>query len=367
MLESVYPAWLAVESANRGVMYCYDWYKDELDLFYENNISRFNSQIAYNTQALEIGENSGNMTEDERSEYISRIEFYRKLVVQSKEEQKTAIANREKDLARDLAGWYLKKRFGYISTALLMIGAVAMVFGGISLAFSIGTGRKWTWINILLLPLMGGGGYAFMVLSENYPRFDGVIGGIVAVVFLIAVAIVLRRIVEWIAPVRDESSAGRDMLRRSHISRACIAVLVLNMPGHIVLWSACDTWLEDEILNQHLGIYSWAIILVPLGLIIASSILIGLRKARLTLFAMLILLIVLNISAFTLCIVVKIIPYYNYHIEIIQPIIIPLTAALLFLYLLIALAVMLIRPLGEALFEKKSITLVRLPSRFFNF
>jgi hypothetical protein len=183
--------------------------------------------------------------------------------------------------------------YSFYGAALnLSISAFGLIFGAIALAFSLGTGRTWTWVNVLLFPLtmylcgiciaLGRPGE-----SEKLEFF-----GMAAFMLLpaLVVAIILRRVVEWIAPVRDDSEQGRDRLSRSSTTRACVAILLFYSLLFIALGGGLADYIDRRVSSSYPGILYWlppvALLIIP----ILALILYGIRRGRIVVIITMILI-----------------------------------------------------------------------------
>jgi hypothetical protein len=346
MMEGIFPAWSALERARSTKEY-FDTSFANLETDHEDRIKASKANLAITEKTLK--ENRQDLSEEEIRAYEQEVDAWRRSISVTEDIHKDELMwyeqfNRE---GRLKLIWNI--RFAYFSMASFAFGAFGLIFGAISFAVSIGTGRKWTWVNVILLPLTLGAGLFFLYYAMRGDT-DIIAGFAILGISSVPLAIVLRRMVEWVAPVRDESFEGRDRLRRSHLSRACVAALVCTITMHVFIWLVI---VDDLVVIVPYPVRSLArriILSAPFVLIVAASLLIILKKARITAFALLVILLVQDIAGFGYCLIDVI---RDWDVSFSQwAILLSIPPVFIFFYPLVALAVMLVRPLGKKLFER---------------
>jgi len=349
MMEGVVFAWFAVERAKSEKEY-YDRNYANIEFKHEYRIKISKANLASTERTLK--ENRQDLSEEEINEYEQEIGGRRRAISITKDIYKDNLKWREQYYREDRPRFTWNIRFAYFSMACFVIGAFGLIFGAISLAFSIGTGRRWTWGNVILLPVMVCLGLAFLYYAldahSEYSLPFTILG-----IASIPLAIVLRRVVEWVAPVRDESHKGRDRLRKSDLSLACVAIVIIFGLMQIAAWRVLFEQLENSI-PYSISVYaspivyiSQIVILIELGLFFLF------RRKRLFVFASIVSLAVFDVIMLTWLVIEKILPYWNIS-KGQWEILLAIPPLLLFFYPLVALAVMLVRPLGKKLFERSA-------------
>ncbi|TET39054.1 MAG: hypothetical protein E3J72_01510 [Planctomycetota bacterium] len=348
MMEGIFPAWFALEEERREKVY-FDIVHANLEIDHENNLKALKAHLASTEKILK--ENRQDLSEEEIRDYEQEADKWRRLISDKEDGYKHQLKWREQYYREDRLRIIWNIRFACFSMACFAFGAFGLIFGAISLAVSIGTGRKWTWINVILLPVALGSALLFLYFSQEVYDEDALLIFGVLGITSVPLAIILRRMVEWVAPVRDASLKGRDRLRKVYLSRACVAALVCTITMHVFVWLM---FIDDLVLVVPYAVRSLArriILFSPFVLIIAASLLIILKRARVAAFGLLVILLVQDIAGFGYYFIEEVIRYWDISRGQWE-ILLAIPPVLIFFYPLVALAVMLVRPLGKALFER---------------
>jgi len=250
----------------------------------------------------------------------------------------------------------------YGAAACLCISAFGLIFGAISLSFSLGTGKTWTTANVLLFPLTIS--LCGVCIALGRPDRLETLEFLGMMVFLIlptlVMAGVLRRIVQWIAPVRDDSEEGRDRLSRSSTSRACIAILLFYCLFFIALGGGLANYFDRKVGRSHLGILYWFLFMLPLIIPALAMILYGIRRGRIVvIIAMILITCIASLSfiagyVFVLKEVLRVtnrLKYLEFYRLIIGFTVAGL-AGITLLYPLLVLTILPFRRLGKELFRR---------------
>jgi len=257
-------------------------------------------------------------------------------------------------------------RFYYTSMACFAFTGLSLALGAISLAFFLAFGRKYSLVNTALLPIGMSAGCYFILLAQEADKLWR--NTLLFVLFFATMAIIIRRIVEWVSPIRDESAERRDRLHKSNIARASAAtvffisflrglswlVFIFIITGDPQggwtegIWKRFKEWLVDASFpytGREFLIFS--ILFVPMILGGFVTVLFLLRRGRILTFVFLLALMAFEVVAITFFFLLE----FSMGPPLSSPVLGIVPGILLLYYPYVILAIMLRQPLGLDLFK----------------